>query len=373
MTDGYLRKTVRLYPDAQQSSTFFRYAGAMRWAYNEAKAISDRIYKKTGKTLSARQIRYLIRQERDHISGYGWLKEIPYHIIKKGVANYCKARQRFFKKVSNAPVFKSKERTRPSFYQRTDNYRKVDRNHIKLSGIKKPVRVKVNMPERIYDPYIVFDGKYWYLSYAFKSEAKDIELTEEVVGVDVGIKTLATVSDGRTYPNINKEERIKKQKKRVKREQRKLSRIYSRNGGNKNTSGYRKQKDKLKKAERRLKNMRGTYNHEVSKEIISSRPKMIVIEDLAVKNLMKNRHLAKSIQDCALSDLLFKIKYKAEIQGTEVVKASRFYPSSKRCHRCGRLKKDLTLSDRIYKCSCGEIIDRDLNAALNLKEYGLNR
>ena len=191
--------------------------------------------------------------------------------------------------------------------------------------------------------------------------------------MDVGIKTLATVSDGRTYPNINKEDRVKKQEKRLKREQRKLSRIYHRNGGDQTTSGYRKQKDKVKKAYRRLKNMRGTYNHEVSKDIVSSRPKMIVLENLAVKNLMKNRHLSKSIQDCALYDLLSKIIYKTEIQGAEIVMASRFYPSSKRCHRCGKLKKDLTLSDRVYECSCGEVIDRDMNAALNLKEYGLNR
>ena len=373
MSDDYLRKNIRLYPDAEQNSTFFRYAGAMRWAYNEAKAISDRFYKKTGKTLPARQIRYLIRQERDHIPDYSWLSEIPYHIIKKGVANYCEAREHFFRKISQAPVFKSKDRTRPSFYQRTDNYRRVDRNYIKISGIKKPVRVKANMPEKVYDPYIIFDGLYWYLSYAVPAQAEETELTDEVIGVDVGIKTLATVSDGRSYPNINKEDRVKKQERRVKREQRKLSRIYRQNGGDKTTSGYKKQKDKLKKAERRLKNMRGAYNHEVSKDIVSSRPKMIVIEDLAVKNLMKNRHLSKAIQDCALYDLLSKITYKAELQGTEVVKASRFYPSSKRCHKCGKLKKDLALGDRVYECTCGVVIDRDMNAALNLKEYGLNR
>ena len=369
----YLRQNVRLYPDEAQNQSFFRYAGAMRWAYNEAKAISDRYYKETKKTIPEKYIRYLIRQERDHIESYAWLKEIPYHIIKKGVANYCRARSEFFKGKKNFPVFKSKDKTRPSFYQRTDNYRRIDRGHIKISGIKTPVKVKFNMPEKVYDPYIFFDGKYWYLSYAFKPERTEVELTDEVIGINVGLKTLATVSDGRTYENINRQKRILKQQKRIKHEQRKLSRIYRQNGGDKTTSGYRKQKSKVKKANRRLGNMRGTYNHEVSKDIVSSRPKTIVVEDLAVRNLMKNRHLSKAIQNCGLYDLLSKITYKAELQGTQVVKASRFYPSSKKCHNCGRLKKDLTLKDRTYICDCGEVVDRDLNAALNLRDYGLNR
>lgn len=368
----YLRHNIRLYPDEEQNRLFFRYAGAARWAYNESKGISDRYYRKTGKTISRHRILYLMRLERDHVESRSWLSEIPYHILKKAVANYCDARQRYFKGVSKQPVFKKKDKTRPSFFVRTDRYRRVDRNHVKIPGVKDPVRVKVDMPTKIYDPYVIFDGKYWYLSFACKPEDREVPLTDEIVGIDVGIKTLATLSDGRVYANMNKEERVRKQEKRIKREQRKLSRIYRQNGGDKTTAGYRKQKSKLKRAHRRLKNMRATYNHEVAKDIVSSRPKMIVVEDLAVSNLMKNRYLSKAIQDCAFYDLLSKIRYKAELQGTEVLTASRFFPSSKKCHNCGELKKDLTLQDRVYACKCGEIIDRDLNAALNLREYGVN-
>ena len=195
------------------------------------------------------------------------------------------------------------------------------------------------------------------------------------VGIDLGIKDLAVCSDKNTYKNINKTDRIKRLEKQKRRKQREISRKYLMN---KDGEKYVKTKNIVKaelallKLNHKLTNIRKNYIHQVTNEIINRKPKFIVLEDLNVQGMMKNKHLAKAIQQQSLAEFAKILEYKAKQNNIEVIYADRFYPSSKTCSCCGAIKHDLKLKDRIFKCdSCGLVIDRDYNASLNLYLYGI--
>ena len=196
------------------------------------------------------------------------------------------------------------------------------------------------------------------------------DLNKEGLGIDLGIKDMAILSNGIRYPNINKDLRIKKLNKQLIRAQRSLSRMFEnkRKGGNCCYKNIDKQKLKVQRIYHRLKCIRSDYQNKVICDIVKTKPYYISLEDLNIKSMMKNKHLSKALQDIRLSTFISNLTYKCHINDIEVREVDRFYPSSKLCHHCGSVKKDLKLKDRIYKCDCGYIEDRDLNAALNLRD-----
>ena len=224
------------------------------------------------------------------------------------------------------------------------------------------------------NPRISFDGKYWYLSLSYEHESEIVELTDEIIGIDVGVKELAVVSSlEKPIPNINKSARVRKIEKKLRRLQRQVSRKYEMNREGKKykkTANIVKLEKEIKKVHRRLRNIRNNHLHQASSMIVKTKPSRIVMEHLNITGMMRNRHLAKAIQKQSLNEFKRQIQYKAEFYGIEFVEADRFYPSSKICSDCGHVKKDLKLSDRIYRCDCcGLEIDRDKNASINLSRY----
>ena len=202
-----------------------------------------------------------------------------------------------------------------------------------------------------------------------------IEVAREGIGIDLGIKDLAVCSDGNTYKNINKTQGVKKLEKRKRRLQRSVSRRYEKNKKGCNyckTSNIIKREKELLRVIKRLTNIRQNYLHQATSEIIKRKPSFICIEDLNVSGMMKNKHLSKAVQQQCFYEFRKQIEYKSNWNNISVIIADRFFPSSKLCSCCGNIKKDLKLSDRIYKCECGNIIDRDFQASLNLKQYGEN-
>ena len=194
--------------------------------------------------------------------------------------------------------------------------------------------------------------------------------SNEGIGIDLGLKDFATVSNGKTYKNINKSAKLKKLEKQLIREQRSLSRKYenSQKGESTQRANIQKQKLKVQKLHHRIDNIRTDYINKTIAEIVKTKPSYITIEDLNVKGMMKNRHLSKAVASQKFYEFRIKLQAKCTENGIELRVADRWYPSSKTCHCCKNIRKDLKLSDRIFKCDCGYIEDRDLNAALNLRD-----
>ena len=237
---------------------------------------------------------------------------------------------------------------------------------------------KIPIDCKYMNPRFTYDGLYWYVSVSIEVD-DDTENTtlpsNEGVGIDLGIKDLAVCSDENTYKNINKTQKVKKLEKKKRRLQRSISKKYNKNKKGENyckTSNIIKREKELLKISKRLTNIRHNYLHQTTSEIIKRKPSFICIEDLNVSGMMKNRHLSEAIQQQGLYEFRRQIEYKAKWNNIPLIIADRFFPSSKMCSCCGYIKKDLKLSDRIYKCECGNIINRDFQASLNLKIYGEN-
>ena len=277
--------------------------------------------------------------------------------------------------MSGKPRFKSRKRSKKSFYH--DNVKlKVKDN--KLVKIEKVGWIKTNeqlpIGVKYTNPRISYDNKYWYLSVGIEQEGIQEELTEISLGIDLGLKNLAICSDGAIYKNINKTCTVKKIEKKLKRLQRQISRKYEKNKKGKEyvkTKNIIKLEKQIQQVHRRLTNIRNNYLHQTTTSIVKTKPYRIVIEDLAVSNMMKNKHLSDDIRKQGFYEFRRQLEYKCNFRGINLVVADRFYPSSKSCSQCGKIKKDLKLKDRVYKCSCGLNIDRDLNASINLSKYKL--
>ena len=225
------------------------------------------------------------------------------------------------------------------------------------------------------NPRFTYDGLYWYVSVGIEVNDDTTLPSNEGIGIDLGIKDLAICSDNNTYKNINKTQKVKKIEKRKRRLQRSISRRYEKNkkgGSYCKTSNIIKREKELLKVIKRLPNIRQNYLHQTTSEIVKTKPSYICIEDLNVSEMMRNKHLSKAVQQQDFYEFRRQIEYKSAWNNIPVIIADRFFPSSKLCSCCGNIKKDLKLSDRIYKCDCGNVIDRDYQAALNLKRYGEN-
>lgn len=378
----------------EQEQQMWKSVGVARWSYNYAITRCKEQYLKhledntLPKTLTEGEIRKELTVLKH--TTHPWLKEVGSNVIKRAVRDWSDARNRFFKGLGKAPKYKSKITSKPSFYVNYETLKRVNGGFKgeRLGFVKttKPLP-KIPKGSHYKNPRISFDGKYWYLSFSYEVSDISVELTDLVIGVDLGVKTLATLSTGEFIENINKCRRVKQLEKQLRREQRHLARQLQANtkgyfttvkGGLKpiykrpldSCSNIQKTKCKIKLIYRKLHSIRMNHLHQTTSYLVKQLPKGIVVEDLNVNGMMKNKHLAKHIQNAMFYEFRRQLEYKCLQYGIQLVVANQFYPSSKTCSYCGCIKSELKLKDRVYKCdSCGLEKDRDLNAAENLAYY----
>ena len=378
---------VRLAPNNKQRTKLFQYAGCARFAYNWAIAREQANYKQGGKFLSNNELRKEFTQLKK-LQDYEWLNTISNNVTKQAIKDACNTHKHFFKGHCRYPKFKSKKHSTPSFYQDnvairfTDTHVKVEgfsmntkRNKQKLNWIKLCEKGRIPTNCKYMNPRFTYDGLHWYVSVSVEVKDTHDTPTNDGIGVDLGLKDLAICSDRTVYKNVNKTQRVRTLEKRKRRLQRSISRRY---GLNKKEESYCKTRNIIKgerellKVSKRLTNIRHNHLHQVTSDIIKRKPSFICIEDLNVTGMMKNTHLSKSVQQQGLYAFRRQIEYKSRWNHIPVIIADRYFPSSKLCICCGTIKKDLKLTDRIYRCDCGNTIDRDFQASLNLKMYGEN-
>ena len=378
---------VRLNLNNKQRTKLFQYAGCARFAYNWAIAREQDNYNQGNKFLSDSELRKEFTQLKK-LQEYKWLNEVSNNVTKQAIKDACNTYKRFFKGQCKYPKFKSKKHSTPSFYQDnikiqfTDTHVKVEKfsmskkqNKQKLNWIKLCEKGRIPTDCKYVNPRFTYDGLYWYVSVGIEVEDATTIPLNDGIGIDLGIKDLAVCSDKNTYKNINKTQRVKKLEKRKRRLQRCISRRYEKNKKGVSyckTSDIIKREKELLKVAKRLTNIRQNHIHQATSEIVKRKPSFICMEDLNVSGMMKNKYLSKAVWQQGLYEFRRQIKYKFELNNIPVIIADRLFPSSKLCSCCGNIKKDLKLSDRIYKCQCGNIIDRDFQASLNLKIYGEN-
>ena len=378
----------------EQEQQMWKSVGVARWSYNYAITRCKEQFLKhledptLPKTLTAGEIlKELVVLKR---TTHPWLKDVGSAVIKQAVRDWDTARNRLFKRLGKAPKYKSRNTSKPSFYVNYESLRRVEGGFRgERLGFIKTTQPLPRIPKGSHyrNPRISFDGKYWYLSFAYEVPEVSVELTDLVIGVDLGVKTLATLSTGEFIENINKSRRVKQLEKQLRREQRHLARqlqantkgyLTTENGSRKPIykrplelcSNIQETKRKIKLIYRKLHSIRMNHLHQTTSYLVKQLPKGIVIEDLNVKGMMKNRHLARHIQNVMFYEFRRQLEYKCLQYGIQLVVADRFYPSSKACSYCGNIKSKLNLKERVYKCSsCGLKKDRDLNAAENLAYY----
>ena len=374
-----------LIPNNVQQTKLFQYAGASRFAYNWALAREKENYEKGGRFIPDTELRKEFTRLRNS-DEYAWLLNVSNNVTKQAIKDACSAYKNFFKGLQRYPRFKAKKKSMPKFYQ--DNIKIQFRDtHVKFEGFsfsRKANKQKLNWVKlaehgRIHtdakyrNPRVSFDGLNWWISVCVEFPDCRDRSNHDGIGIDLGIKDLAICSDGNTYKNINKSQTVKKLEKCKRRLQRSVSRKYEHNkkgGSYCKTNNIVKKEKLLLKVNHRLANIRKDYLNQITSEIVNRKPRFICIEDLNVSGMIKNRHLSKAVQNQGFFEFRKQLEYKCNDRGIQLIVADRFYPSSKRCSCCGKIKKDLRLSDRTYKCECGNVIDRDFQASLNLKAYG---
>ena len=367
-------------PTEEQKARIRKTIGTCRYVYNfylgHNKALHDNGEKfMTGKRFSLWLNNEYIPDNPDKT----WIREVYSKAVKKSIEDGCTAFTRFFKHQSDFPKFKKKGKSDVKMYFVRNNPKdcQCERHRLKI-----PTLGWVRIKEKGYIPttkdgYMIRSGTVsvkagrFYVSVLV--EIPDINIdnnSNEGIGIDLGLKDFAIVSNGKTYRNINKSAGLKKLEKQLIREQRSLSRKYEnlKKGESTQRANIQKQKLKVQKLHHKMDNIRTDYINKTIAEIVKTKPSYITIEDLNVKGMMKNRCLSKAVASQKFYEFRKRLKAKCDEKGIELRVADRFYPSSKTCHHCGSIRKNLKLSDRIYRCECGYVADRDLNAALNLKD-----
>ena len=367
-------------PTEEQKARIRRTIGTCRYVYNfylgHNKALHDNGEKfMTGKDFSLWLNNEYIPDNPDKT----WIREVYSKAVKKSIEDGCTAFTRFFKHQSDFPKFKKKGKSDVKMYFVRNNPKdcQCERHRLKI-----PTLGWVRIKEKGYIPttkdgYMIRSGTVsvkagrFYVSVLV--EIPDVNIdnnSNEGIGIDLGLKDLAIVSNGKTYRNINKSAGLKKLEKQLIREQRSLSRKYEslKKGESTQRANIQKQKLKVQKLHHKMDNIRTDYINKTIAEIVKTKPSYITIEDLNVKGMMKNRCLSKAVASQKFYEFRTRLKAKCDENGIELRVADRFYPSSKTCHHCGSVRKNLKLSDRIYRCECGYVADRDFNAALNLKD-----
>ena len=418
---------LKLLPNNKQRTKLFQFAGCSRFAYNWALDKQMENYYAGRKPQSD----YDLRKEFTVLRNSGekpWLLEVSNNVTKQAIKDLCIAYKNFFRKqkqkgyvkfspkklahlvridrkptvydMNGHPKFRSRKNEDFRFYQ--DNVKiQFTTTHVKFEQIADSKRKnrkqanwirlaekgKIPANAKYINPRISFDGENWWLGVGFVVKHKlkpmrglkfvrkqPIRPYTEGVGIDLGVKNLAIVSDETIAKNINKTKTVRKLKKKRRRLQRQVSRKYQMNKKGESyckTSNIIKSEKQLLRVNHRLTNIRTNHVHQATRAIINRKPRFVCLEDLNVQGMMKNKHLSEKVQEQKLYEFRRQIEYKAHRAKIEVVIADRWYPSSKTCSVCGYVKTNLKLSDRTYVCPiCGNVIDRDFQAALNLKRYG---
>ena len=367
-------------PTPEQKIRIHKTIGTCRYVYNFYLCHNKALYDKGEKFMTGKGFSVWLNNEYlPNNPDKAWIKEVYSKAVKRSIEDGCTAFTRFFKHQSDFPKFKKKGKSDVKMYFVRNNPKdcQCERHRLKI-----PTLGWVRIKEKGYIPttkdgYMIRSGTVsvkagrFYVSVLV--EIPDVNIdnnSNEGIGIDLGLKDLAIVSNGKTYRNINKSAGLKKLEKQLIREQRSLSRKYEnlKKGESTQRANIQKQRLKVQKLHHKMDNIRTDYINKTIAEIVKTKPSYITIEDLNVKGMMKNRCLSKAVASQKFYEFRTRLKAKCDENGIELRVADRFYPSSKTCHHCGSVRKNLKLSDRIYRCECGYVADRDLNAALNLKD-----
>ncbi|MCL1988905.1 MAG: transposase [Firmicutes bacterium] len=403
---------IMLIPNNKQKTKMLDTSDAARYAYNWTVALQIKTFNETGKYLTDSECRKLFTQ---HKRQEEWLYNTSNDATKQAIKDCCNAFWRFTEKkkqpnyvpysnkkilrstkkkfkltrydMNGHPKFKKRSKAQPKFYVDTEKIIFTE-THVKLEKIaenKKQNKAKANwiklaetnkipLNASYLNPRCTFDGINWWISVSIEVNIKIYPTSNSGIGIDLGIKNLAIDSNNNITPNINNKHEIRRLKRKWRRLQRSISRKYEMNKEDESyikTSNIIKSEHELLKISQRLTGIRYNHLHQATNTIVKTKPSYIVTEDLNVQGMMKNKHLAKAVQEQCFFEFSRQLEYKSNWNGIEYIKAPRFFPSSKICSNCGNLKKNLKLSERTYKCEeCGLVIDRDYNAAINLKHYG---
>ena len=372
---------IRIYPTKAQEELIWKHIGSCRYIWNWMLAKQEELYAAGEKHLSDFDMIRLITPLKND-GEHKWLYEVSNASLQIVCRDLQKAYKCFFKKLSGFPKFKSRKRSKLSYPVCANRFYFMDNNMVQIQKLGK-VRYKTdfNLPldkeHKFSNPRIMNRNGKWLLSFGMECENQTPKLTDMSMGIDLGIKDLAIAEcNGQiVFHNINKSKKMKELCKKQKHLQRSISRKYE---ANKQCQKYIKTKNierlenKLRKLYCHISNIRQNYIHQCTHALVSLLPSRVVMEDLNITGMMKNRHLARAIQEQCLYEFIRQMRYKCEWNGIEFIQADRFYPSSKTCSCCGNIKRDLKLSDRTYKCDiCGLTIDRDYNAAINLSKYAI--
>lgn len=372
---------IEINPTDKQKAKIHQTIGVSRFIYNFYIAHNKEVYEKEGKFVSGMDFsKWLNNEYIPNNQDMKWIKDVSSKATKQAIMNADKAFRDFFKGSKGFPKFKKKKNQDVKAYFPKNN--KTDWT-LERHRVKIPTIGWIRLKEFGYIPTnsIVKSGtvsqkanRYYVSILVEENDTKVSKPTNEGIGIDLGLKDFAICSNGNKFKNINKTSKVKKVEKKLKREQRKLSRKYEslkiRNKKEKGVAtrqNIQKQVVKIQKLHQRLVNIRTDYINKTISSIIKQKPSYITIEDLNIKGMMKNKHLSKAVASQKFFEFRTKLTTKCKQNNIELRVVDRFYPSSKTCSNCGEIKKDLKLLDRVYKCSCGLTIDRDLNASINLK------
>ena len=382
-------------PTRGQKQKVIRSIGVARFLYNHYIAYNKKLYRMYQRgLLDSRQKHFVTAKEFDKYVNHNlkiklpWINECGSKARKKALVNAENAFKKFFDGLAGFPRFKKRSDQDVKLYFPKNNKGdwRICRHKLMIPTLKQ-VRLKefgyLPVGAKVTNGTLSFKAGRFYVSVVVDIDEKSkynkdlkssYHTATDGIGIDLGIKDLAIASNGRTFKNINKSSKVKRLEKRLRREQRRLSRKYEfrkKKGGMTTTASANidKQKLKVQKIHHRIDTIREDYENKVVHEIVKQKPRFITMEDLNVKGMMKNKHLAKAVAMQRFNRLLTKLKRKAEIIGIELRMVDKFYPSSKTCHACGHIHKGLKLKDRVYVCpKCGYTADRDFNASLNLRD-----
>ena len=367
-------------PSEEQKVKIRKTIGTCRFIYNFYLAHNKELHENGKKFMSSNKFRVWLNNEYvPKHPEYSWIKEAYSKAVTQAVNNGQTAFTRFFNHKSAFPRFKKKGKSNVKMYFVKNNPKdcRCERHRINIPSLGW-VRIK----EKGYIPttkdgYLIKSGHVsikadrYYVSVLIEIPDNRIaNNSNEGIGIDLGLKDFAVVSNGTSYKNINKSAKLKKLEKQLIREQRSLSRKYEnvKKGGPTQRANIQKQRLKVQKLHHRIDNIRTDYINKTIAEIVKTKPSYITIEDLNVSGMMKNKHLSKAVASQKFYEFRTKLQAKCNENGIELRVVDRWFPSSKTCHCCGAIKKDLKLSDRTFTCDCGYIEDRDFNAALNLRD-----
>ena len=367
-------------PSEEQKVKIRKTIGTCRFIYNFYLAHNKELHENGKKFMSSNKFRVWLNNEYvPKHPEYSWIKEAYSKAVTQAVNNGQTAFTRFFNHKSAFPRFKKKGKSNVKMYFVKNNPKdcRCERHRINIPSLGW-VRIK----EKGYIPttkdgYVIKSGHVsikadrYYVSVLIEIPDNRIaNNSNEGIGIDLGLKDFAVVSNGTSYKNINKSAKLKKLEKQLIREQRSLSRKYEnvKKGGPTQRANIQNQRLKVQKLHHRIDNIRTDYINKTIAEIVKTKPSYITIEDLNVSGMMKNKHLSKAVASQKFYEFRTKLQAKCNENGIELRVVDRWFPSSKTCHCCGAIKKDLKLSDRTFTCDCGYIEDRDFNAALNLRD-----